>query len=153
MPEVKADKEWHAFLLDWGAHASGEATPCATIPLQHCLLSLAALPARLRLLLLLLAGLPIQEALAKKFGSQGEQIMQRIFNAGRPDGADFANWKWRANTVKGELLGRCRCLPPVYSCHCLPACQAAADLSVAPHPFRAHAGCASQALWQESRGQ
>ncbi|KAL4858031.1 hypothetical protein ACK3TF_001985 [Chlorella vulgaris] len=71
MPEVKADKEWHAFLLDWGAHASG---------------------------------LPIQEALAKKFGSQGEQIMQRIFDAGRPDGAEFANWKWRANTVKGHML-------------------------------------------------
>lgn len=42
------------------------------------------------------------EALTKKFGPQGGALMQRVAGAGRQDGADFANWAWRANTVKGE---------------------------------------------------
>ncbi|KAL4443051.1 hypothetical protein ABPG77_008542 [Micractinium sp. CCAP 211/92] len=71
MPEVSAEKEWHAYLLDWNAPPYG---------------------------------LPILEALTKKFGPQGGALMQRVAGAGRQDGADFANWAWRANTVKGHVL-------------------------------------------------
>ena len=52
------------------------------------------------------AGEPIEDALAKKFGGSASQLMQRVVNAGRQDGVQFADWKWRANTVKGEGLGR-----------------------------------------------
>ncbi|EFN58796.1 hypothetical protein CHLNCDRAFT_140580 [Chlorella variabilis] len=49
-------------------------------------------------------GQPIEEALRKKFGPQAEAILQRVATSGRADGATFANWKWRANTVKGHML-------------------------------------------------
>ncbi|PSC71556.1 DSBA oxidoreductase [Micractinium conductrix] len=71
MPGVKAEVEWHAFLLDWNAP---------------------------------LAGQPISEALQKKFGPQAPQLMQRVVGAGRADGVQFADWQWRANTVKGHVL-------------------------------------------------
>lgn len=57
------------------------------------------------------AGQPIEEALRKKFGPQAEAILQRVATSGRADGATFANWKWRANTVKGALL-RCQSSSP-----------------------------------------
>lgn len=31
--------------------------------------------------------------------------MQRVVNSGREDGVQFADWKWRANTVKGGWMG------------------------------------------------
>ncbi|KAI7837679.1 hypothetical protein COHA_008472 [Chlorella ohadii] len=50
------------------------------------------------------AGEPIEDALKKKFGPNAPQLMQRVIGSGREDGAEFASWKWRANTVKGHVL-------------------------------------------------
>lgn len=52
-------------------------------------------------LCLITAGEPIEEALKKKFGPSAPQLMQRVVGSGRADGVQFADWKWRANTVKG----------------------------------------------------
>lgn len=51
------------------------------------------------------AGEPIEDALRKKFGPNAPQLMQRVVNSGREDGVQFADWKWRANTVKGGWMG------------------------------------------------
>ncbi len=31
-------------------------------------------------------------------------MKRRIMDSGRPDGAAFADWKWRACTLKGHML-------------------------------------------------
>ncbi|KAL4457794.1 hypothetical protein ABPG75_012659 [Micractinium tetrahymenae] len=49
-------------------------------------------------------GQSIIDALKKKFGPQAPALMQRVASAGQEDGATFANWAWRANTVKGHVL-------------------------------------------------
>lgn len=54
----------------------------------------------------MLAGEPILDALRKKFGAQAPALMQRVAGAGQGDGAAFANWAWRANTVKGGCSRR-----------------------------------------------
>lgn len=71
LPNVQAEIEWHAYLLDWNVPQAGE---------------------------------PIIDALKKKFGPQAPALMQRVTNSGKEDGAMFADWKWRANTVKGHML-------------------------------------------------
>lgn len=144
MPEVSAEKEWHAYLLDWNAPPFGEqspveqwAAPCVAGSCSACpSLSLLGLqpcgqPSNDPGFALLAAGWrwpiasessgrrhsrqqfpslppslaptgePILEALKRKFGPQAGALMQRVAGAGRGDGAAFANWAWRANTVKG----------------------------------------------------
>ena len=54
------------------------------------------------------AGEPIEVSLRNKFGPNAPALMQRVVGAGRQDGVQFANWKWRANTVKGACLGGLR---------------------------------------------
>ncbi|GAB4815832.1 hypothetical protein N2152v2_002878 [Parachlorella kessleri] len=49
-------------------------------------------------------GEEIEAYARRRFGSNFATIKQRLVDNGKPDGAAFANWRWRANTVKGHML-------------------------------------------------
>lgn len=39
-----------------------------------------------------------------RFGPSFHVMKQRVIDMGRPDGAAFADWKWRPSTLKGHML-------------------------------------------------
>ena len=47
---------------------------------------------------------PMDEYIQKRFGPRGAQMLDNIRSAGVPDGAMFANTKWRCNTMKALQL-------------------------------------------------
>ena len=124
---MEADKEWHAFLLDphfkqeGGAggggrrcnapawHSNRHARQSHSLQTQalghHLTTHLPALSLqqqhRVSPTVWLSTGEPIEVSLRNKFGANAPALMQRVVGAGRQDGVQFADWKWRANTVKG----------------------------------------------------
>jgi hypothetical protein len=96
----------------------------------------------------LTTGQPLDDALAKKFGPQAGALMQRVTSAGQADGATFADWKWRANTVKGAIAAL-----HAPSSTVTRACQAAGMSGGGCLTCRSHARGAGTAARQEPRGQ
>lgn len=65
---------WHAYLLDPTFHMNHE------------------------------DGEPLDEYLVNKFGPNALSMKGRVVDSGKPDGATFSGWKWRANTFSGHRL-------------------------------------------------
>ena len=73
---TNVDITWHAFLLDPTFHQTN----------QHP------------------NGKPLDDYLVNKFGPNAINMKGRLIDSGKPDGATFQDWKWRANTFPGHRL-------------------------------------------------
>jgi hypothetical protein len=55
----------------------------------------------------------------RKFGARAQALDQHIRQAGAPDGAAFAGWEWRADTMAGHRWARQQEQKKVLLCHAL----------------------------------